>query len=63
MVVIEVPIPSRPHATTARKCFSNAFKEEKLNTKHGMTGALIKDNLSLYCHILDDMYNAADDET
>ena len=65
-VVIEVPTPSRPRATTAHECFGSAFKEEikeKLNAERGTTGGLIKDNLSLYRRILDDMYNAADDET
>lgn len=65
-VVIEVPVPTRPRATTARDCFADAFNEEikeKVKVEREMTGALTQENLVLYRRFRDEMFDAADDET
>ena len=64
--VKEVPLPTvRPHATTSRQCFGNAFSaeiNEELKAERERTGASSKDNLPIYYRIRDKMYDAADEE-
>ena len=58
--------PTRPRATTARRCFAEAFSKEineQVKIERDSTEASTQMNLPLYCQIRDKMYDAADDET